>query len=631
MLTALALCAPIASAHAARSVYFAETDADAIAQFSVGAGGAVTALDPASLSVKRPLRLAMTPGGTDLYATAAHGVAQFDVAASGQLTPKAQPVVAASGDPHSIAVHPAGHSVYVTDSHYGKVRQYAIAAGGALAPRDPAYLFAGAGARGLAVSPSGTALYVLVAGGIAVFDIDAQGALTRRPGLVEVASCELEDIVLTPDGRHMYASSRDGRVFGFQVGEDGTPAPMDPPSVVTPGLKPIGIAMAPDASSLYVAASGGWPSAASVLSFGIGKGGLLTTGDAEQLPPPASKLWYLSASPNGKRLFGGGGFAWLLDLGPGTALALGSPPSVALDGARGVVVSPNQAPVARFAPGPAAAGAPVSFDATGAVDPDGTIVRYDWDFGDGTILLDGGPTPTHVYTSPGTYVVTLVVTDNEGASTGTVFTGGTVLGNGTPGAQTTQVITVEPAPPPVEPAQAPQPDLGQTLVASPVAGTVRVRPPGSSNFVALDAVTELPLGSLLDTRRGRVRVSTERRRRGRVQSGVFYGGVFAVRQRRRDRFVTELVLRGTQPRCGTPGQGSAAARSKRRLWGNANGKFRTKGKYSSGAVRGTRWLTEDRCQGTLTVVREGTVAVRDFGRSQIVLVEAGERYLARAP
>ena len=160
---------------------------------------------------------------------------------------------------------------------------------------------------------------------------------------------------------------------------------------------------------------------------------------------------------------------------------------------------------------------------------------------------------------------------------------------------------------------------------------MRVRPPGSSNFVALDAVTELPLGSLLDTRRGRVRVSTERRRRGRVQSGVFYGGVFAVRQRRRDRFVTELVLRGTQPRCGTPGQGSAAARSKRRLWGNANGKFRTKGKYSSGAVRGTRWLTEDRCQGTLTVVREGTVAVRDFGRSRIVLVEAGERYLARAP
>ena len=33
--------------------------------------------------------------------------------------------------------------------------------------------------------------------------------------------------------------------------------------------------------------------------------------------------------------------------------------------------------------------------------------------------------------------------------------------------------------------------------------------------------------------------------------------------------------------------------------------------------------------GTLTVVREGTVAVRDFGRRRTILVEAGERYLAR--
>jgi hypothetical protein len=48
-------------------------------------------------------------------------------------------------------------------------------------------------------------------------------------------------------------------------------------------------------------------------------------------------------------------------------------------------------------------------------------------------------------------------------------------------------------------------------------------------------------------------------------------------------------------------------------------------------VRGTRWLTVDRCDGTLTVVRSGTVAVRDFTRDRTVLVDAGERYLARAP
>ena len=46
-------------------------------------------------------------------------------------------------------------------------------------------------------------------------------------------------------------------------------------------------------------------------------------------------------------------------------------------------------------------------------------------------------------------------------------------------------------------------------------------------------------------------------------------------------------------------------------------------------VRGTRWLTLDRCDGTLTRVTEGAVAVRDRRRGRTVLVEAGRSYLAR--
>ena len=44
--------------------------------------------------------------------------------------------------------------------------------------------------------------------------------------------------------------------------------------------------------------------------------------------------------------------------------------------------------------------------------------------------LQGGPTPTHAYTAPGTYLVTLKVTDNEGCSTALVGTGRTVPGVG---------------------------------------------------------------------------------------------------------------------------------------------------------------------------------------------------------
>jgi hypothetical protein len=113
-----------------------------------------------------------------------------------------------------------------------------------------------------------------------------------------------------------------------------------------------------------------------------------------------------------------------------------------------------------------------------------------------------------------------------------------------------------------------------------------------------------------------------------VQRGVFRGGLFVVRQRAATGYFTDLVLRGSLSSC--PDGSASAARRTRRLWGNANGRFRTRGRHSAGAVRGTRWLTIDRCDGTLTLVREGTVAVRDFTRDRTVLVDAGERYLARA-
>jgi hypothetical protein len=57
------------------------------------------------------------------------------------------------------------------------------------------------------------------------------------------------------------------------------------------------------------------------------------------------------------------------------------------------------------------AGVPVQFDGTGSFDTDGTIVSYEWDFGDGS--TGTGPTPVHTYAEDGEYVVTLCVTDNE--------------------------------------------------------------------------------------------------------------------------------------------------------------------------------------------------------------------------
>ena len=61
-----------------------------------------------------------------------------------------------------------------------------------------------------------------------------------------------------------------------------------------------------------------------------------------------------------------------------------------------------------------------------------------------------------------------------------------------------------------------------------------------------------------------------------------------------------------------------------------SGRFRTRGRYSAGTVRGTIWDTIDRCDGTLTIVHRGTVDVTDFRTRKTVAVHAGHQFLASA-
>lgn len=58
----------------------------------------------------------------------------------------------------------------------------------------------------------------------------------------------------------------------------------------------------------------------------------------------------------------------------------------------------------------------VEFNATDSYDPDSHNLTYDWDFDDGATLDNGGPTPTHNFSSTGKYYVNVTVSDGYGGT-----------------------------------------------------------------------------------------------------------------------------------------------------------------------------------------------------------------------
>jgi PKD repeat protein len=111
--------------------------------------------------------------------------------------------------------------------------------------------------------------------------------------------------------------------------------------------------------------------------------------------------------------------------------------------------SQQQAPVAVVSPSSLSGSAPlnVNFFSTGSNDPDGSIVSYAWNFGDGTGST--AQNPSKIYYSAGTFTASLTVTDNSGLTgtrsvlitvtnpaaapsiAGTVFYGNTPVGQST--------------------------------------------------------------------------------------------------------------------------------------------------------------------------------------------------------
>jgi hypothetical protein len=179
------------------------------------------------------------------------------------------------------------------------------------------------------------------------------------------------------------------------------------------------------------------------------------------------------------------------------------------------------------------------------------------------------------------------------------------------------------------------PELGKTFELTYLSGRLRYHLPGKAYRALARGSLILPMGSVVDARNGHARVTVESDAKGTRQSGEFYDGAFGVFQRPGPAPVADIVLAGGEfPAC--PGTSrkkkarrprarhSRGARGVRRLWSSAKGSFRTKGRFASATVRGTKWLTEDRCLATRISVEEGVVNVYDFRRKRTMPVRAGE-------
>lgn len=196
-------------------------------------------------------------------------------------------------------------------------------------------------------------------------------------------------------------------------------------------------------------------------------------------------------------------------------------------------------------------------------------------------------------------------------------------------------------PPPTEPVPGPDPDPGpeqgplaqpgpvpspvahETANLEPVQGRVLYQPEPGAPFRELTDPTQVPLGAIIDTTKGRVNVISARDEAGNLQSVEFWAGRFSLDQSNGAVPYTEIELIG--PRGDRRAGGKVA-----RVWGKGKCKCKSKGNNSSGTVRGTYWLTVDRPNGTFTKVREGVVDVRDFGTGRKVTLTAGESYFAKA-
>jgi len=471
------LAVPAVASAADRFVYVSNGLGDAtptVSALRINANGSLTPItgSPFATGAATQEGLTLTPNGQFLYVASfgTNQVMKFDVANNGGLSglQALNPGGTTFTTPLGVAPDPDGQHLF-TWNHGNSIAVTTINANGGLSniagspfvvPAGFTNPFAGS------VSPNGDNLYVpfenTSPGGGApdrsgAFSVAANGAVSNIQNVITGGNAGADGNPfgsgITPDGRFVYFSAPEdlasvGRIWGFSTNPNGTLSSIPgSPFLVTPGgSHPLTIATAPDNEHLYVATR--QTNAVKAYSIDQNTGALTnigafatngTNGKSLALTPDGERLYVSNQVTNnisGFNVAANGS----LSLIPGSPWPTGdTSPDL-----ESIAITPNQGPQAAFTVQNGFAGEPIGPDAANSDDPDGQIARYAWDWGDGNTTADGGPTPTHIYNDPGTFTITLTVTDDEDCSNERIFTGKAMLCNGSNAAVATQQVTVDP-------------------------------------------------------------------------------------------------------------------------------------------------------------------------------------------
>ncbi len=366
-----------------------------------------------------PVDVAITPDGR--YAWVVDGAGGSVSVIDTKTKSVVQGPIAVGKAPRGIAITPNGGRAYVTNSGDDTVTVLDTGTFGPVGKPIPV----GKEPDGVAISPDGGSAFVAQrGGGIAVID-------TNSGEVVETIDDSFgpSRIAITPNGSRGFVTNHlADTVTAFSPAGRSVIG-----SAIDVGNEPTGIATTPNGSFAYAASA---------------VDGTLTQIDTSIDMPIGAPIEFpgatgLALTPDGLRGYvtdGGASTVSLLDTNRGInggAITVGDKPVA-------VAVVPDQGPTASFWVSPTSRRAKkrLTFHASNSTDPDGTITSYSWDFGDHAKAEGPQPTRVHSYRRRGTYFVTLKVTDNEGCSTETVFTGQTVSCHGNPLAAITVPLKV---------------------------------------------------------------------------------------------------------------------------------------------------------------------------------------------